>query len=67
MTPIIEQILIRYNKQDIKYFYETKEVNKVYLKLLNLIYNQKYKKNNSHENYEDLESWYWNQYLDSTV
>ena len=46
MTPIIEQILIRYNKQDIKYFYETKEVYKVYLKLLNLIYNQKYKNRN---------------------
>ena len=46
MTPIIEQILIRYNKQDIKYFYETDEVYKVYLKLLNLIYNQKYKNRN---------------------
>ncbi len=46
MTPIIEQILIRYNKQDIKYFYETEEVYKVYYNLLCLIYNQKYKNRN---------------------
>ncbi len=46
MNPIIKQILIRNNKYDKKYFYETEEVNKVYLKLLNLIYNQKYKNRN---------------------
>ena len=42
MTPIIEQILIRYKKQDIEYFYETEEAYKLYLKLLKLIYDQKY-------------------------
>ena len=62
MTPVINEILVRKNKKDIKYFQENEEINKVYQNLLKSIDYSKYlnKINNIFEvRPSDWQNWYW--------